>query len=61
MQSIIRMYKSVADFFVAENAGLFLGRGSYAHPARFIALKKNCFIRLAKSDYKKQAENTLQG
>ena len=34
------MYKSVDDFFVAENTGLFLGRRSYAHPARFITLKR---------------------
>ena len=33
------MYKSVADFFVAENAGLFLGRGSYA-PGKIYCTQK---------------------
>lgn len=61
MQQVTKVYNLSYDFFISKNARLFLGKGSYAHLAKFIASLKTASSALTKYNYKKQAQNILQG
>jgi len=37
-----------------------LGKGQYAHPAKFIAVERTASSALAKSHHEKQAQNILE-
>ncbi|HUZ58371.1 MAG TPA: hypothetical protein VMU83_06280 [Hanamia sp.] len=60
MQSITKMYNPSTDFIMLKNNDRFLGKGHYAHPAKFIAVEKTASSASTKSHYEKQPQNTLQ-
>lgn len=59
MQQVTKMYKVFTEFFVPENEGCFWVGAGMCIRENLLLLQKLLHLPGAKSNYEKQAQNTL--